>query len=281
MLFTKHRRLMVGGAGGRERNLAVGAPCSVSPRLETFFKKTRTKDDLIDPAQIGATGSASAKFQILPQYESLQSYMLLPVEQYFVLDPTQISHLDGNRFVLTVPRINLFNIWLEAVVEVSVISYPGSKRAGPRVVLQAENCRISGSQVVESLRLDQRFAMHFVTELTWSATPVAAPVPAAAAVAATATVGPAPGTAANASTLGVMNGEIQASSQLTVWSEVVPPFHLLPRDVLVTTCNGVLRGLVSSLLPLFVRMLAQDYQRWAKDPAYRAERATRGKTFTP
>ncbi|EFJ49438.1 hypothetical protein VOLCADRAFT_89857 [Volvox carteri f. nagariensis] len=44
-------------------------------------------------------------------------------------------------------------------------------------------------------------------------------------------------------------------------SAVVSPFHLLPRNVLVGTCNGVLRGLVTSLLPLFVRMLAQDYQR--------------------
>ncbi|GIL79803.1 hypothetical protein Vretimale_12422 [Volvox reticuliferus] len=282
MLLTKHQRLIVGGAGGRGRNLSFGALCSASPRLETVVKKARTKDDLLDPAQIGASGSASAKFQILPQYESLQSYMMLPVEQYFVLDPKQISHLGGNRFVLTVPRINLFNLWLEAVVEVSVTTYPGSNGAGPRVVLQAENCRISGSQAVESLRLDQRFAMHFVTELTWSATPVAAPVPAATAAAATAAVGPAPIAAAAVSTSGVMNGEIRASSKLDVWSEVVPPFHLLPRDVLVATCNGVLRGLMSSLLPLFVRMLAQDYQRWAKDPEYRAERATRsGKAFTP
>lgn len=28
------------------------------------------------------------------------------------------------------------------------------------------------------------------------------------------------------------------------------------------SCNGVLHGLVGSLLPLFVRMLAADYQRW-------------------
>jgi hypothetical protein len=33
--------------------------------------------------------------------------MMLPVEQYFVLDPKKISHLGGNRFVLTVPRINV------------------------------------------------------------------------------------------------------------------------------------------------------------------------------
>lgn len=59
--------------------------------------------------------------------------------------------------------------------------------------------------------------------------------------------------------------------------QVVPPFQLLPREVLVGTCNGVLRGLVSSLLPLFMRQLSADYERWAQDPAYRAERAQRSK----
>ncbi|GLC40675.1 hypothetical protein PLESTB_000033900 [Pleodorina starrii] len=284
-------------AGARGRGRVFCRASATSPRLATITRRARTKDDLVDPAQIGASGSASARFQILPQYESLQSYMLLPVEQYFVLDPKQITHLGGNRFILTVPRINLFNLWLEAVVEVSVTTYQGHVGAnghngngatastttttGPRVVLQAENCRISGSEAVEKLRIDQRFAMKFVTELTWSATPVAAVPPAAAAAgggggAAAAAAGPGGAAAGSGSGSGsLMNGEIRASSQLDVWSEVVQPFHLLPREVLVGTCNGVLKGLVSSLLPLFVRLLAQDYQRWAKDPEYRAERAAR------
>ena len=38
---------------------------------------------------------------------SLSSYMTLPVEQYFVLDPSQIIHLGANRFLLKVPRINV------------------------------------------------------------------------------------------------------------------------------------------------------------------------------
>ncbi|KAG2453854.1 hypothetical protein HYH02_002061 [Chlamydomonas schloesseri] len=182
--------------------------------------------------------------------------MMLPVEQYFVLDPKQIAHLGGNRFVLTVPRINLLNVWLEVVAEVTVTTYPPDAATGrpARVVLQADNCRISGSDLVENLALDQRFAMRFVTELTWS----------------TSGGGEGAGAAAVAPT-----GEIRAASKLDVWSEVVPPFHLLPREVLVGSCNGVLHGLVGSLLPLFVRMLAADYQRWAADPAYRAERAKR------
>ncbi|KAL6754089.1 hypothetical protein V8C86DRAFT_3014689 [Haematococcus lacustris] len=90
--------------------------------------------------------------------------MTLPVEQYFVLDPKQIRHLDGNRFVLLVPRISIFNIWLEPEVEVTVTT---EKQPG-RVVLQAEHCRMKGSEQVERLQLNSRFCMRFVTQLTWS-----------------------------------------------------------------------------------------------------------------
>lgn len=43
----------------------------------------------------------------------------------------------------------------------------------------------------------------------------------------------------------------------------------------VGTCNGVMRGLVNSLLPLFVRQLADDYHKWSKDAQYRTVRAAR------
>lgn len=285
--------------------------------------------------------------------------MTLPVEQYFVLDPKQISHLGGNRFELTVPRINvrqaciepatrsrvfrvltlarlpssslalprhasahhngapgtpntgrqrrhaahrtaahpcsphvhltpvtpsplqIFNLWIEAFVEVSVNSFPDASSeaafasspsssgsplplplgpgSGPRVLLRAENCRITGSDAVESLRLDQRFAMRFVTELTWRST---APTTSNGNGNGNGHAGSGSGGAVQQQQQQAQ-GEIRADSRLDVWSEVVQPFHLLPREVLVATCNGVLRGLMGSLLPLFVRMLAQDYQRWA------------------
>lgn len=136
-------------------------------------------------------------------------------------------------------------------MEVSVTTHPGAggssghgNGGGPRVVLQAENCRISGSQAVESLRLDQRFAMCFVTELTWSATPVASTASVATSAAgesaskevsagqatgarrvglttAAASVATALTTSAVATNFAeVMNGEIRASSKLDVWSEV-------------------------------------------------------------
>lgn len=51
--------------------------------------------------------------------------MRLPVEQYYELDPSMIKPLGGDRFQLAVPRIQLFNVWLEPLVVVQVTQAPG------------------------------------------------------------------------------------------------------------------------------------------------------------
>jgi hypothetical protein len=38
---------------------------------------------------------------------ALSTYMRLPIEQYFVLNPSQITFIGGSRFQLHVPRINV------------------------------------------------------------------------------------------------------------------------------------------------------------------------------
>jgi hypothetical protein len=60
-------------------------------------------------------------------------------------------------------------------------------------------------------------------------------------------------------------------NQATV--QVVSPFNLLPRSLLVATCNGVVRTVMNTMLNIFVAKLTQDYQLWSSDAAYRAERA--------
>lgn len=74
-----------------------------------------------------------------------------------------------------------------------------------------------------------------------------------------------------------LRGSITGSAVVDVWCEVIPPFNMMPREVLVGTCNAVISGLISSLLPWFTRQLAADYAKWAQDAAYRAERAARSK----
>eukprot|EP00195_Chlamydomonas_chlamydogama_P016167 CAMPEP_0202894648 /NCGR_PEP_ID=MMETSP1392-20130828/4006_1 /ASSEMBLY_ACC=CAM_ASM_000868 /TAXON_ID=225041 /ORGANISM="Chlamydomonas chlamydogama, Strain SAG 11-48b" /LENGTH=274 /DNA_ID=CAMNT_0049579399 /DNA_START=174 /DNA_END=998 /DNA_ORIENTATION=+ len=223
----------------------------------TSAGRPRTKDDLNDPAQIGATGTASTTVQDFGGDVSLSTYMMLPVEQYFVLDPNQIRFLQGTRFLLKVPRVEILNVWLEPEVEINVVS----QAEPPRVVLQAENCRIRGSDLIENMRLDQKFCLRFTTELTWRSSKAL----------------PGDSVSSMSSYEGDMmgQGEIVGNAQLDVWSEVIPPFNLMPRELLQSSCNVVMRGLVSTLLPLFVRKLGEDYEKWAVDPAYRAQRSTR------
>jgi len=199
---------------------------------------------LVDPAGIGATGTSTTRLQDRGGDVSLSRYMTLPVEQYFVLDPSQIRHIGNNRFMLKVPRINIFNAWLEPEVEIVTTS----SASPPKVVLQAENCRIRGSEGIESWKLDQRFCLSFVTELTWSSEQRLE--------------GPGP-------------GQITGNAKLEVFSEVIPPFNLMPRSMLEGSCNVVMAGLVNTLLPLFLRKLGEDYTKWAAEPEYREARAQR------
>ena len=51
-------------------------------------------------------------------------------------------------------------------------------------------------------------------------------------------------------------GAAQAVSEVTVWSEVIPPFTLMPREALQAAGNTVLAGVMRTLLPMFLRRRA-------------------------
>ncbi|MEW5307847.1 MAG: hypothetical protein WDW38_011122 [Sanguina aurantia] len=224
------------------------------PKPSASSSRARRVEDLKDPAQIGAVGAATTTLPVFTEPGvTLSDYMLLPVEQYFVLDPKTVAFLGGDRFTLFVPRINLLTVWVEPVVEVSVNIQGGPN---PTVLLKAENCRIRGSELITSMRLDEKFVLKFQTQLTW-ATNTEHPRDRGLDA-------PPPGT-----------GSISAASKLDVWSEVVRPFNSMPRGALQASCNLVMRTLVGSLLPLFVHKLAEDYGRWAVDAEYRRVRALR------
>lgn len=144
-------------------------------------------------------------------------------------------------------------------MEVSVTCNAG---VNPTVLLKAENCRIRGSELISRLKLDEKFVLKFQTELTWSTN-----------VPVTAESGDDSST--HNQDLEPGTGTISASSKLDVWSEVVPPFNIMPRGALQASCNLVMRTLVGTLLPLFVHKLAEDYAKWAVDAEYRRVRALR------
>jgi len=50
------------------------------------------------------------------------------------------------------------------------------------------------------------------------------------------------------------------------------PFALIPVPQLESTGNAVIRMMLSNLQQVFIRQLADDYNRWAQDEAYRTRR---------
>jgi hypothetical protein len=259
---------------------------------------------------------------------SLATYMQLPVEQYYILDPSQIQLLSGNTFVLSVPKINLLGASLQPVITVEVTSEADA------VILQATDCQLNATGIMGGL--DEKFAMQFTTRLTWKSPQhhqqhpqqfalqaqeqqhrreldilaaeqqqlkvqqaqrqqQQAQATGSATGAGSSSTGSSiragwdrlrqaswPRSNGNASaaaggTVDTLRGSITGSAVVDVWCEVIPPFTMMPREVLVGTCNTVISGLVNSLLPWFTRQLAADYQKWAHDAAYRAARAARGR----
>jgi hypothetical protein len=179
--------------------------------------------------------------------------MHLPPSHYSALDPDLIESLGGNKFRLRVPRLKVFSLWLEPAVDISVSS---ASSIDPRVLLKSESCHIVGSELIQKLQLNKRFILNFSTELTWKA--AAAALPTTESISFT-----------SITTKKLPESQIHANLELEVLTEVIPPFHLLPRSVLEGTCNAVLRGLMKTLLPRFLQKLATDYTKWATDAEYR------------
>eukprot|EP00798_Chlamydomonas_sp_ICE-L_P002146 gene2146-18195_t len=265
--------------------------------------RSRSVEELNNPLQIGAKGRQSVRVVDLPGQASLQQYMFLPVEQYFVLDPERIRHLEGPNFVITIPRIEILGAWLEPEVRISVVTETNP----PRVFLQANDYSLKGSEGIEAMRLNEKFAMNFATELTWKSPQTA--------------FGSNPNGSARATQ--PQDGEIIANATLDVWAEVVPPFNFMPREVLQASCNVVMNGTMASgrrtrstgssghyeaspcnspapagadlwqvverhpvqgtagttkqALAIVQRLLGQTYGKWSKDIQYSKQQALRSK----
>ncbi|KAI3430696.1 hypothetical protein D9Q98_005285 [Chlorella vulgaris] len=214
-------------------------------------------DSLQDPAKLVGSKNMSVKVLDRGGEVSLEKYMLLPTDQYNELDPQMIKSLGGSTFLLKVPRLTLFNVWVEPAVTMSV-RVADDQRS---VVFESGDCRLNGSDLLNQLGLDKRFVLSFHTVLTWQPG-AAATSPAAASN--------------NGSTAN--QGTIFAKAEVSVLTEVIGPFKAIPRGMLVGTGNAVMAPLMNTLLPIFMNKLADDYGRWSTDPTYRARRAAASAT---
>lgn len=206
-----------------------------------------TRDQLNDPAHIGAAATVERPTRDRGGEASLDAYLNLPVSQYDRLDPDLIKPLGFGKYALKVPRVQLFSVWVEPLVHVTVVSNKDSAGRSS-VTIRAVNWGLSGSPLIESVGLARRFNLEFCTLLSWAP-------------------------ATNESTNGAnLNGTLKGTTTLDVYTEVIGPFRYMPRQVLETGGNAVMQSLNNVLLPLFMRRLSDDYERWASDPNYRLER---------
>lgn len=83
--------------------------------------------------------------------------------------------------------------------------------------------------------------------------------------------------------------EVIMDGNLNIWCEKLPPFNLMPTKVLQGGSNAVLGAAVRTIqrvsyqfafspwlrlfFQIFMDNLMKDYEQWANDPEYRAERA--------
>ena len=154
----------------------------------------------------------------------------------------------ADEFALAVPPIRFAVPGVPLTVSPSLLATVTSEP--DRVSISSDACTLSGSPLIESLRLNERFDFRVRTVFTWADGAVG---------------GAADGAAGGA--------EIRSSSKIEVDVETPKLFALMPRPLLEAIATAAMRIVLDALQQVFVRNLAEDYERWVTDAGYRATRA--------
>ena len=172
---------------------------------------------------------------------TLDDYMRLPVAQYSTLQmPFQASleRVPGtvDVFELRVPPVRFGIRRLSLTVVPSLVATANAE--ADRVLISSDACELSGSPLIERLRLNERFDFRVRTEFTWAGEPAM----------------------------------IRSETRIEVDVDPPGPFARLPRSLLETTGNAVMSFAMDALQAAFLRSLADDYARWSVDEGYREAR---------
>eukprot|EP00316_Scyphosphaera_apsteinii_P012948 CAMPEP_0119315288 /NCGR_PEP_ID=MMETSP1333-20130426/35184_1 /TAXON_ID=418940 /ORGANISM="Scyphosphaera apsteinii, Strain RCC1455" /LENGTH=228 /DNA_ID=CAMNT_0007320599 /DNA_START=228 /DNA_END=914 /DNA_ORIENTATION=+ len=179
---------------------------------------------------------------------SLSGYMQLPVEQYCGIElPMQAkltpasevwpTRSGSNEFALRVPPLRFSIPGVPLVVEPLVFALVQTRP--DCVQISSDECTLSGSPFMESLRLNERFTFRVRTQLTWddSETPA-----------------------------------MRADTRIEADVETPSLFALVPRNLLERIAASAMSLVLHQLQSTFLRNLAADYARWATDESYREAR---------
>jgi hypothetical protein len=190
----------------------------------------------------------------------LEKYMQLPAAQYACVPMPLNSSLERvfgseEEFILKVPQVSFklpsgpidVNPEVRAKVEV-----------GPeKVVIKSLACTISGSPLVEKLKLNDRYDLDVCATMTWEQNE---------------TVASDDAVDENSPSVTTRQDSIRNFVELAV--DVFPPgrLALIPRRILEPAGNLAMSYALGLLLDSFMQGLGKDFERWALDDAYRAER---------
>lgn len=204
---------------------------------------------------------------------SLQEYMSRASENFGRISLPlggRISTLDSSRIELVIPRITLFDVWLQprAIAELSSFN--------ERIEFKSttESCVLDGSSHVKDFKLDERFNLDVKMAFTWKNK--AAPGAAAG--------GSAPGSedpSSSSSPLTHAHDKIYATGDITIEVDIPPPFSFIPKPVLESTANAALAASIAIILNEFVTQLSRDYAVWAQGAAARREQGAQAPAVAP
>jgi hypothetical protein len=199
----------------------------------------------------------------------LEEYMQLPAAQYTCVPMPMNSSLQRvygseDEFILDVPEVSFKlprgNVDIRPQVRARVQVEPD------RVVIQSISCTISGSPLVEKLKLNERYEFDVRVILTWEQNERAhddidydddiEEI----------------NNDADAQEPTILQDAIRALAEIEV--DVYPPsrFKVIPRRLLARAGNMAVSYVLGLLLDNFLEGLGEDYERWAMDHAYREER---------
>lgn len=170
---------------------------------------------------------------------SLTNYMKLPVEQYALikmpLGATLTKVKDSDEFKLEVPNVKFFHLECKPTVYCTV----SKSTEDNKVTISSQKCILGGSPIVDSLNAHYKF--NVVTQFTWA---------------------------------DLKSGKaIISNSKILVYVDPPLIFKAFPKSVLENTGNFVMQGALNWVERMFIKSLAEDYEKWATDKAYRERRA--------
>ena len=212
-------RLLRAGTGAA----ALAAPLHC---LMAYDTQVRVSGTVVQPIEQEGEGALK-----------LEDYMRLPVAQYASLDmPFQASLKRlpdaADTFELRVPPVSFRVPGVNLTVVPRLVATVTAAR--DHVLIASDACELSGSPLIEAVRLNERFRFRVRTRFTWADAPLA----------------------------------ITSRSAIEVDVDPPGPFQLVPRRLLEATGNRVMSFAMNTLQAAFLRSLADDYARWASDAGY-------------